>query len=1472
MPHASNSGAASADADFDPSKNTYNYLKYEPFMQSNPDASPTLPPRSLGICIGASTIKAVEMFADHSIGQVVQIPHECNPREKLLAALREIDAESFPHITVTGRKFRHLLDLPTITETEASEHALPIIQNQRQGDYDALISLGSETFVLNQLNQNGHIIDITTGNKCASGTGEFFLQQIRRMNLSLEEAISQARASTPHGVSGRCSVFCKSDCTHALNKGVPPGRISAGLCVMMADKVTELISKVQARRVILVGGVTRNDVVMDILRQRLDEVWVPDSAEYFEALGAAAFALDRKTSWNQSIEFNYEHANFNFLPPIRNGEPQVTFQTIKKDQARSGDRCLLGLDVGSTTTKAVIIREEDNAVLADVYLRTNGDPVGAARACYHAIREKLTTTDLEILGLGVTGSGRQLAGLHALTEGIINEIIAHATAAVHFNPRVDTIFEIGGQDAKYTHLINGVPADYAMNEACSAGTGSFLEESARESMDVKTTEIADIALTSGRPPNFNDQCAAFISSDIKNASHENIESKDIIAGLVYSICMNYCNRVKGARPVGDTVFMQGGVCYNQAVPMAMANLINKPIVVPPEPGLMGAFGVALEIKKRLKQGLISEENFDLTTLVNRKIEIAEPFLCRGGKDGCDRACQINVYKINGRKYPFGGICNKYYNLRHNLKVNTADFDWVRKRQEKVFALSRKSENSPNPIEKQNRVTVGLNRSFWINTLYPLYRTFFEKLGFSVVMPEEPDSIGRQKIHSSFCYPAELAHGFMQTLLDKNPDFIFLPAISRLPLEFSTNGKIIRDQCSCVIMGSEPYYLRSAFKIPETTKLLTPVLDFKKGIASQEDTFIQIASELGISDREKPRKAYAEAVKQQKEFYENRRIIGENALRQLEEDPNNTGIVLFGRAYNAFSSVANLGIPDKFASRGNVVIPCDCLPYQSEPMNLSMNWASGEELLRVARFVQRHPQLYGVFITNFSCGPDSFLVGYFREIMGSKPSLTLELDSHSADAGIDTRVEAFLDIVERYRRIEGEKEENKEQIRLGSTTLRKGKMYCETSSRELLPLTNRRVKILFPSMGSFSSQAIAAAFRGFGMQAEAAPVPRIETLMRGRGQCSCKECLPLLLTTGTLLEYLENQKNEENEFLLYFMPTCGGNCRFPQYSIFLNKLIHKQQIPDVALLTLSGENSYGGLGPLKVINILRGVIAADIMDDIRNTLYVMAVNRDSALGEVDRQWNLIIESLSKGGRKFYSTLRQASHSLGRIPLRYPLSEAKSVVLAGEIYVRRDEFSCQNLIPLLARHDIIVKRAHTLEWLYYIDQMVAEIPEESFKNTREKIEFKIKTRVQRHLEKRIKRTMAASGLYKPELLDVATTLQYGGKFVDYQLSGGETVLGIGGFFKDIISHVHGVLSIGPFGCMPTRVTEAVLKQESTLANKEKLTGKKFDSLRHLEKLPFLSIESDGNPFPQIIETRIEAFALQVNRVARLSRNEK
>ncbi|MHB1127533.1 MAG: BadF/BadG/BcrA/BcrD ATPase family protein, partial [Bacillota bacterium] len=508
--------------------------------------------RSLGLCLGASSVSMVllEGEKEFTIKTARSVPHDGNAGRILESILDEY-AENIDYVAVTGRKFKEMVNLPGISEPEATEYAYLHLRDTYP-DVDAIVSSGGETCLVYELDPQGKIANVFAGNKCASGTGEFFLQQVKRMDLTVDQAVQLADGSNPYKVAGRCSVFCKSDCTHALNKGEPKGRVVAGLCKMMSSKVAELVKNCSGRKVLMVGGTSSNKVMVDFLREELPRVEVPSEASYFEALGAALWAAEQKQERNAGALFTENISSFTFLPPIKEAAAQVIFKEGKFSSSRNGDRCIIGLDVGSTTTKTIVLRLEDNAILAQVYLRTGGNPVGAAQQCYRELNRQVTS-EIKIIGLGVTGSGRQIAGLHGLTDGVINEIIAHAAAAVYFDPEVDTIFEIGGQDAKYTSITNRVPCDYAMNEACSAGTGSFLEEAAKESLDIDTVGIAPMALRSETPPNFSDQCAAFISSDIKNAIQEGISAEDILGGLVYSICMNYINRVKGARPVGRNV-------------------------------------------------------------------------------------------------------------------------------------------------------------------------------------------------------------------------------------------------------------------------------------------------------------------------------------------------------------------------------------------------------------------------------------------------------------------------------------------------------------------------------------------------------------------------------------------------------------------------------------------------------------------------------------------------------------------------------------------------------------------------------------------------------------------------------------------------------------------------------------------------------------------------------------------------------
>ncbi|MFP4417872.1 MAG: acyl-CoA dehydratase activase [Chitinispirillaceae bacterium] len=1421
--------------------------------------------KTLGICFGATTMQCVVVHSDTELKTVVRterIAHEGNTREALVRFLSTLDPYEIDRIAVTGRHFRNSVNLSSISEAEAVEVALREEYGPKGVFPDLVISAGGETQLVYKVNTNGGLVSVHSGNKCASGTGEFFVQQVGRMGLDVDEAVEMAQEGSPHKIAGRCSVFCKSDCTHALNKGEPRENIAAGLCQMMADKIGELIKDMKQDMVAIIGGGSLNGSLIQILQKRYKQVITPALAATFEAYGAALWAVKNPCiplSENPEEFIREKDFSFGTHPALKDHLHLVDFKKADHDTAIDGDSCILGLDVGSTTTKAVLIRESDKKILASVYLRTNGNPVEASRECYRKIKKQIGDIQVTIRGLGVTGSGRQIAGLHALSDQIINEIIAHATAATYFDPDVDTIFEIGGQDAKYTFLSGGVPADYAMNEACSAGTGSFLEEAARESLNVSTELIGSFALNGTKPPNFTDQCAAFISSDIKRAGQEGIARDDILAGLVYSICMNYVNRVKGARAVGRKVFMQGGVCYNKAVPVAMAALMQMPIVVPPDPGLMGAFGVALEVCDRLAIGLAEPARFDLDELLEREAIRQGSFVCAGGKEKCDRKCEIARIRIGEKIYPFGGICDRYYNMRVNKEVNTGELDLVAVRQKLMF--DSYGPNASHIHEKRPAKKVGLNSSFLYHSLYPLFSNFFDQLGFEIVVSDEIDPHGLSRIEAAYCLPAELSHGAFQNLLNKDPDFIFLPQVMQLPIP-----NVPTWSRACVFVQGEPYYLKTTFRKQleeKTIRLLTPVLKMKQSYDAGLEAMIQLAESLG-RDEKQIRLAWDYACDKQRAFEKELYRYGRRAIHHLDKHPEMFGIVLFGRPYNSFADDANMGIPHKTASRGYMIIPHDMLEVEEYTVDKKMFWAMGQKIMKAAQFVKEKNNLFGFYITNFSCGPDSFLLSYFRNLMGDKPSLTLELDQHTADAGIDTRIEAALDIMKSYRM----RQQLSTQLDTTYTPafLTTGKkMEVHTSSGEKLPLNDPRVEVIIPSMGQMVAQVTAAVLRSQGINARQLPIPDHNILLTGRKNTSCKECLPYILTTGGFMDYLQ-KRTDPDKVTLFLMATGGGPCRLGQYFRSFEQLIHNKQVPNAAMLTISDENSYGGMGTKALLRTWQGIVISDVLQDIRSMLKVTAEDTDRAMEVFDLCWKECVAffegSLSV---RLSILLSLIAHRLSEIPLKKNPRDVPVISLVGEIYVRRDEFSRKNIVDYLEDRGFMVRIAPLGEYICYSNYVVhTGLGERKF-SFKEHLTMRLSARIQEWFERRIKTILSGSGLYRFEMIEVAKTIDGVRHLLDPNFRG-ECILTVGLGMREILDESCGVISIGPFGCMPSRMAEAILKKEMTVEGKKRVAGweKRVDTYEDLERFPFLSIETDGNPFPQLVEANLEAFILQAKRV--------
>jgi len=558
----------------------------------------------------------------------------------------------------------------------------------------------------------------------------------------------------------------------------------------------------------------------------------------------------------------------------------------------------------------------------------------------------------------------------------------------------------------------------------------------------------------------------------------------------------------------------------------------------------------------------------------------------------------------------------------------------------------------------------------------------------------------------------------------------------------------------------------------------------------------------------------------------------------------------------------------------MVIPFDILPTEHEiivdPHDGYMHWEIGQKIIKGSQIVKRDNQLFGMYITNFLCAIDSLLVTYFRRIMNQKPSLTLEIDGHTADAGIDTRVEAFIDVVKNYLEITKKEQKPAHSSYVPARILveNTGMSFID-SEGEKFKLTDSRVKMILPNMGDLPTPLVAAVFRKVGINTEAMGVADKETLRLGRSVTTGKECLPMVLCIGSMLKYLETRTNKD-EKLVVFQPRAAGYCRLGQYHVFMNMLIKERKIKDVALLSLANEERYTGFGPKLMINAWYALLAGDVLDDIRNTIWTIA--KDPISGEeILNQEHKKIEAALDGssGIDFYKQIKMSSKVLSQIPLKMKLHEAPEVSIMGEIFVRRDTFSNKGIAKRLAEKGFIARTAHISEWLYYLTYMIENklhIPEYTMLGW---LEYKITDATQRYMEMKVKKIFEKSGLYEAEPVDIDDIVRYSEHILPKTLKG-EPGMIMGVTMRDVFNKYAGVVNIGPFSCMPVRFTEAVISNSLDMKGKKeayKSAGEKFDqgAFGDEDRMPFLTIEADGNPYPQLLEARFDSFSLQAARVA-------
>jgi len=1274
------------------------------------------------------------------------------------------------------------------------------------------------------------LVDFEMNSICAAGTGSFLDQQARRIGVPIEKEFGEMalRSENPPRIAGRCSVFAKSDMIHHQQIATPLHDIVAGLCFALARNFRSNVGKSKEfnKPVIFSGGVAANIGMIrafrEVLELKEDELIIPQYHASMGAIGAVMYAHSNKLEMNSfpglgNLEkyLSDTTSAFASLPKLKESEAVYDKAVNFKKNGNERLPVYLGIDVGSLSTNVVLI-DKDHNVISRRYLPTAGKPLEAIQKGLTEIYDEVGEA-VEVIGAGTTGSGRYLTGDFIGADTIQNEITAQATAAIDYDPTVDTIFEIGGQDSKYISIENGVVTDFEMNKVCAAGTGSFLEEQA-EKLNINIVgEFGKMALDSENPVKLGDRCTVFMESDLNSFMQKGARNDNLVGGLAYSIVYNYLQKVVADRRVGNKIFFQGGVTNNKAVVAAFEYVTGKKITIPPHFDVTGAIGAAILAQRAMKPE--QKTTFKGFGIRNATYDNSR-FTCQA----CTNHCEIRRVKIAGEQKSlfYGGRCEKYEtDGRKKVANNIPNLFTIRTE----MLMEGYNENEP-----RTKPTIGIPRALMVfYQQFPFWRHFFEQIGFQVVISRESDKAlmtqSIETITTETCLPVELMHGHVIDLIEKNVDYIFLPFI--VNAKFRGYEKTFN--CNCPWVQTYPFMIKAALrgKIDES-KLLVPTLHFRFfESALVKEMMAYFSQKFGIS-RKQIREAvyYADNIQT---MFEKRLVdYGKNVFNNIPK--NCRPVVLLGKPYNSTDPHLNLGLVEKLIAQNVMPIPVDMLdltPYNIFKNYRNMYWPNGQKIIAAAQHVAQTDGLYAVYLSNFRCGPDSFIWHYVTEELKGKPFLHLEVDEHSADAGMVTRIEAFLDS------LKGSEQNEKRNVEI-------------FRPRPSPPSPPKDRVLYFPYMND-GAYLLAAATRSIGVQSEVLPKQTDEDIAIGRKYTSSKECFPMICVTGSFVKKLQEPGADPSK-MSFFMPDHNGPCRFGQYNHFHRILFDRLGYKDAEIITPSNDTSYEDLagehGQKFRINAWKGFIVADFLRKIYRETRPYEINK----GDADRLYEKSLKRLEicieKGTKGLHKLLSEITREFLAIPVEKSVRKPVVAVI-GEIYMR-DNAGCNgNIANRLEDLGLEVVVGPFSEWIYYSTHRFTR--DSKWKRDTKGI---IKSKIQGFgqdviagsLLKNIKKfTDHQKDVSLHDMLSLCNT------YVD-QYYDGDPPIAMGTSVALTKRGVSGLAAILPFTCMPGTLVSAV-----------------SDSFRKdHNNIPFINLAYDGQDTVSL-DTRLQAFAFQVKEYA-------
>ncbi len=1212
--------------------------------------------RSLGLDLGSVTTSCVVLGEDGGIERALRRRRDSGDAAALDAFLEELRP------LVAGRALRLGVVGPESSkangERVAAVNALVAVAGGVRHAHPrarSVIEIGGHTAKFLVLGEDGRLRDFATNEACAAGTGSFLEQQARRLGLTAPELAALAsgapRAAT---VAGRCSVFAASDMIHLQQKGTPLPEIAYGLCLAIArnDLASLLKGRPATPPVVIAGGCALSRGLVrafgEVLGLSGDDLVVSAFPGLEGAVGAALAARAAREGNAARLELDEVRERIASLVGRVRRRPSSLPPLVPAASAPAADEPggevlgptegWLGIDVGSVSTDLVVLEARGN-VLSSVYLPTRGRPAEALLAGLSLLEGRFGDR-LKVLGCGTTGSGRHLAGRLVGADVVKNEITCQLLGAQQHVPGVDTILEIGGQDSKFIRVKDGAIADFAMNKVCAAGTGSFLEEQARDlGIDVKG-EFAARALAAAAPPDLGSRCTVFMETEVISSLGAGECVDEVCAGLAFSIVRNYLEKVAGPRPLGERIVFQGGVASNRAVVAAFESVLGRPVTVHPYNRISGAIGAALAAKEaRERPGEDAPSRFVGFRLAQSPS--VRSFEC----PHCANRCEVNVVETGrgreGRVF-FGDTCERYTSGSgaSACRVPNLAEEYVR-RCEALFANGAATQG----------LSIGIPRASSLMGALPFWATFWKELGHRPVLSgatsHETLALGLEHLSVGVCLPVKTTAGHVHALLAQGVDAVFVPAVVVLPGDEPTRS------FACPYTMAVPFIVGA----PDGERLLSPIVTFESEEEFAEG-FAPLRERIGATGDE-IRAAYRAAAWAQEEFDA---LFRERVRAEIAGDGHRHVFGLLGRPYTLFDPWLNLGLFERLRRLDVLAVPIGFLPLpEGNAARSHLPWRFPADVHEGAVALAAAEGIPSVVLSSFGCGPDAFAFRQVEEALAERAHLVLELDEHRGEAGLLTRIEAFLDQLERDGR-PGRKPRPLPQSR--------GSFVPAAPSRVLVPY--------------FADHAytFSGLFRLKGHDARVLPLPGAEARTLGERHSLGKECHAFSMIAGDLLRVAAEENRGERVF---YFPGTSIPCLLHEYGRGMEALLRELGIEGVRVSSPSGAELVDAFGIEALDKLYVGILAIELLVKAacQTRPYELEKGRTD---EVHRGNLLRIEEAVASG-DVYDALAASLHALGEVPVA-AVRDRPVVGIAGDVYTKVNPAANDDLVRWLEEQGLEV----------------------------------------------------------------------------------------------------------------------------------------------------------------------------------------